>query len=162
IFDDMPILHDENAREAERFADVMRNAEHRGAAPQLTSSRQQVSTLFALQTPEWFIENDQPNSRPQQRAAKANRLAFAAAHHRSAPAERRLQTVRQLWKYAHEIRCLQHASRTLAHAVRRSVTEIFDERFVPEMNTRIDPRDFGAQTIERQLIERLSIDTNHS
>jgi hypothetical protein len=98
VLDDAAVLDHQSARKSHGFAHIVGDAEQGYGFPLMASTRQQLSPLMPIKTPERFIEKSQANALFQQGTSKADALALSARNQATAFSEIGLQPIGQFFK----------------------------------------------------------------
>ena len=148
----------QHAVEVPRLPDIVRHTQQRGAVPHPTGPPQQGAAFLSVEPPERLVKEDQPCVGADQGTAEPNALPLSAGEQPPALAQRRLEPVRQALEHVRQGRVLEHARQGRHGVGVGAVQQVVQQRGIPELDGRIDPRRLVAQPIEPARVERRPID----
>jgi len=103
IFDDRAVFDHQYPLEITGLANIVGDADQRGALPVLAGTGQQFTAFRPIQATKWFVEDDQPHRAAMQRPAQPYTLPLTAGNQAAAFAKRGLQTGGQALQHRKQI-----------------------------------------------------------
>lgn len=77
VLDDPTMIEDDHAWKGQSLADVVCDTEKRGIAPEFARIPKECPPAFAIEPAEWFVEDDQSDTGPEECPGEANALSLS-------------------------------------------------------------------------------------
>ena len=130
VFNDLTVVHDEDAVECARLCDVMCHVQQRAVMPMLPGSRKQRATAIPLEAKERLIQNSESRLVNHHRASQPDTLGFTSGQQCATLAQRSRQSMAKSRDNSEQVGFLQDRT-DVGGSMRRAVQHVFQQGSIP-------------------------------